>query len=151
MTSPATDCAERVRKRRVQIDLTQRRFSGEVIAASPQGQRATRNQKLFEIHDQRSTNAAATLRLVHDDRVQLPHEAVVFPNSANPADDGSVASDRNTADAIRSDRVQDFLPRFGNRRPNAEWRERSVEHPCGAFDPRGGRGSQILNREFHEH
>ena len=52
MASPAAHGAERVRKRRVQVALAERCLSGEVVAAGPQRQSATGNQKGLEIEDQ---------------------------------------------------------------------------------------------------
>src|SRR5215210_739406 len=127
MASPAAYFAERLRKRRVQVEPSKGCLSGEVIAPRPERECAASNQKLFEIHDQRSTNAVTPMRLVNDDRVQLPHEAIVFPNRADPAEDRAVAIDRDTADAIGGDRVQHFPPRFCNLRPNPKWCEGSVQ------------------------
>ena len=81
-----------MRERRVEIDFAEGCLTGEVVTAGPQRHSATRNKQGFEIQDQRSTNAAASLRFVDNDWVQLPHEAFVFPNGADPAEDDAIVS-----------------------------------------------------------
>src|SRR6185503_16759997 len=104
--------AECLRTRRVEIDLAERRLPGEVVAACPQRQSATRNKECLEIQDQRAANTAATLRLVDNDRVQLPNQTVVFSNRADPSEDRAVARHRHSADAVWSNRVKNFLARL---------------------------------------
>jgi len=41
-----------------------------------------------------------TLRRVHDDWMQLPHQPVVFSNRADPTDYGAIRVKRDAADAI---------------------------------------------------
>lgn len=88
------------------------------------------------------------MRFVHDERVELPHQSIVFSNGADPAKDGTIACNGDTTDAIWGSRFQDFLSRFWNRGPNAKRSEGGVQQLGSAVDASAIVCGQILNREM---
>ena len=66
--------------------------------------------------------------------MQLPHQPVVFPNRADPADYGALRGPGDAADAIRAERFDNFLARLCQRGPNTERRECGVEQLCRVLD-----------------
>jgi len=117
MLAPGAHSVKRRRERGVQIDSTERCLICEIVASRPKCESTASQENLLEIHNQRSADPLSPALLVHDDRVQLPHESVVLSNRANPPDDSAVARDRDSADSISAERVQNFLSCFRHRGP----------------------------------
>jgi len=129
---------------RVQVDSRRRRLAIFVIASQPQRETSARRDDLLDVVDERATDSHAAMGWGDDERVNLPDTASVAGDRANPAENLTGIVDRNPADAIRRQRIVNFLKRRREILPVfGSVKKRSVEQRGGLFDVVAGVTRQI--------
>lgn len=144
------ETVNRTRNIGVQIGLTQTRFIVVVVAAQPQGQRATASDDPFQIGHERSADTPSAMRLGDNERVKFPDPAAIHRDPAYPPEYVPGTVERDSADSFRRERFGNLLTRGGEILPVvAPASKRVAKEDSRLFQQIRRVSSQIDDRSNH--